>query len=239
MAKPRSSPPADTLNALGVYLRTRLKQHGRSLAALSRSTGLSRQTLHAATRAGHQRLPDLETIIRIALDLGEHPVHLIHLVLDGYQLPPRSLRRHAAREDASAFVTDVTMPDGTVVATGSRFTKTWALQNVGALTWEGRSLRCMDDTAAPPAPGPNPAKAPGQAQLRLQPVVRSIPIPTTSPGDVVHLSVDFIAPAMPCTCVSYWKSFLPDGRPCFPEALGLTCTVRVLSLAASGMGAGR
>jgi hypothetical protein len=57
MAKPRSPPPANTLNALGVYLRTRLKQHGRSLAALSRSSGLSRQTLHAATRAGHQRLP--------------------------------------------------------------------------------------------------------------------------------------------------------------------------------------
>ena len=33
------------------------------------------------------------------------------------------------------FVEDITIPDGTVVAAGKPFTKTWKLQNVGTCTW--------------------------------------------------------------------------------------------------------
>jgi hypothetical protein len=35
----------------------------------------------------------------------------------------------------AAFVTDVTIPDGTEVAAGSTFTKTWRIQNNGSCTW--------------------------------------------------------------------------------------------------------
>jgi uncharacterized repeat protein (TIGR01451 family) len=37
--------------------------------------------------------------------------------------------------DKAAFVSDVTIPDGTVLAAGTSFTKTWRLQNVGSCTW--------------------------------------------------------------------------------------------------------
>jgi hypothetical protein len=37
--------------------------------------------------------------------------------------------------DRAALVTDVTIPDGTILAGGSPFTKTWRLQNVGTCTW--------------------------------------------------------------------------------------------------------
>lgn len=43
-------------------------------------------------------------------------------------------------QDASRFVRDVTIPDGTRVLVGTRFKKTWEIQNVGDVAWEGRRL---------------------------------------------------------------------------------------------------
>lgn len=37
--------------------------------------------------------------------------------------------------DKARFVRDVTIPDGTVMSPGQRFTKTWSLTNVGTCTW--------------------------------------------------------------------------------------------------------
>ena len=38
--------------------------------------------------------------------------------------------------DNSAFVADVTIPDGTIVAPGQVFLKTWTLKNTGTCTWK-------------------------------------------------------------------------------------------------------
>jgi hypothetical protein len=35
----------------------------------------------------------------------------------------------------SIFISDVTIPDGTQMAVGQRFTKTWRVQNTGTCTW--------------------------------------------------------------------------------------------------------
>ena len=37
--------------------------------------------------------------------------------------------------DNSAYLNDVTIPDGTVMTAGQTFTKTWAVQNTGTCTW--------------------------------------------------------------------------------------------------------
>lgn len=37
--------------------------------------------------------------------------------------------------DNSAYVSDVTIPDGTTLTPGSTFTKTWSLQNTGSCNW--------------------------------------------------------------------------------------------------------
>lgn len=37
--------------------------------------------------------------------------------------------------DKAAFVTDLTVPDGTIFSPGAAFTKTWQLKNVGTCTW--------------------------------------------------------------------------------------------------------
>src|SRR4030042_441614 len=37
--------------------------------------------------------------------------------------------------DRAIYVADVTIPDGTVIAPGAAFVKTWKLQNAGTTTW--------------------------------------------------------------------------------------------------------
>ena len=37
--------------------------------------------------------------------------------------------------DVSVFITDVTIPDGTLMAPGQNFDKTWRIQNSGTCTW--------------------------------------------------------------------------------------------------------
>lgn len=37
--------------------------------------------------------------------------------------------------DWAAYVKDITIPDGTILAPGTQFTKTWRLQNIGTCTW--------------------------------------------------------------------------------------------------------
>ncbi len=38
--------------------------------------------------------------------------------------------------DNSAFVSDITIPDGTVMSPGKSFMKTWLMQNTGTCTWD-------------------------------------------------------------------------------------------------------
>jgi hypothetical protein len=44
----------------------------------------------------------------------------------------------------AAFVTDVTIPDGTEIPAGTTFTKTWRLQNNGSCTWTSGYLAVFD-----------------------------------------------------------------------------------------------
>lgn len=220
------------MNALGCYLRTRSRERGISLAELARRTGLSRQTLHAIGVAVNEggRLPEIETVVKLAVELAVHPLQLFHLVFEDYRLPARFEREHRERGDNSIFLADVTIPDGTVMTPGARFTKTWEVQNVGTVTWESRVLRCMDDELFVSRRSASGGEEPVLVTDRMRPSTPIIPVPYTEPGGIVRISVDFEAPHLPGTCVSYWKSFFADGTPCFPESTGLTCKVRVFSL---------
>jgi len=178
------------------------------------------------------RLPEIDTVVKLAVELAVHPLQLFHLVFEDYRLPARFEREHRERGDQSIFVADVTIPDGTVVAPGARFTKTWEVQNVGTAAWEGRVLRCLDEEIVVTRQGLVGEEKPLRVTDRLKPSSPSIEVPYTPPGGIVRMSVGFEAPHLPGTCVSYWKSYLPDGSPCFPESVGLTCKVRVVSMKA-------
>ncbi len=86
--------------------------------------------------------------------------------------------------DQAQFVKDVNIPDGSQLAPGAAFTKTWRLSNAGVCTWSGYSL--IFDSGELMG---------GTAQT----------IGTVSPGQDVDVSVNFTAPTTPGSYRSYWR----------------------------------
>jgi hypothetical protein len=88
----------------------------------------------------------------------------------------------------ASFVSDVTIPDGTELAPGASFTKTWRLKNTGSCEWTSSYSLVFDQGDA----------MGGQAAVQLT-------TGTVSPGQTVDISVDLTAPSTPGTYKGYWK----------------------------------
>lgn len=83
------------------------------------------------------------------------------------------------------FVTDVTIPDGTIMTPGQAFTKKWRVRNIGSCVWNGYSMIFdSGDSMGGPA---------------------SKPIPAVNPGQEVDLEVALTAPAAPGNYKGYWR----------------------------------
>lgn len=93
---------------------------------------------------------------------------------------------------ASTFISDVTIPDGTVVAPGSTFVKTWAIQNSGTCNWGG---------------GYNAVLVGGESFNAASPQ----PIPAASPGNIINISITMVAPTAPGTHSSIWQIQASNG----------------------------
>lgn len=206
------------------YIRTRAIALSLSLVEVCRRAGISRQTLYSLSQVP-QKLPALQTVVSLADVLQVHPMRLLQLIFDGLPVAQR-LKQRQKRGDRSAFVQE-TIPDGTLVLFGEQFSKTWELQNVGRVPWEGRYLQCMDEEIVVYS------RTGGVLKIaeNLVPHVTRISVPITLPGEVARLTVNFTAPAMPGTFLSYWKSVFDDGTLCFPKAQGLSVKVRVNTMA--------
>jgi hypothetical protein len=95
--------------------------------------------------------------------------------------------------DWVAFIKDVTIPDGTQLAPGEVFTKTWRLQNRGTCTWTPdymlvyTSGDLMGSTTAVRLPG------------------------NVAPGQTVDVSVTLTAPASLGSHTGYWMLRNPSG----------------------------
>ncbi len=89
------------------------------------------------------------------------------------------------------------MDRGSVLATVSK--KAWDLRNNGRSEWRGFRLLCIDQALSPSF------DAGTQAQYFLRPDIIEVPVPYAAPGDVVRLSIWFMAPSLPVACVSMWK----------------------------------
>jgi transcriptional regulator with XRE-family HTH domain len=214
------------MNPLGTYIKRRANELQMSLAELSRRANISRQTIYAIANSDLKRLPDMQTLVDLAVCLRVHPLRLIQLVFDDYKLPTPLEKGHARRGDKSVFVGDVTHPDGDLVMANAVITKVWESQNVGTVPWEGRVLRCMDEELV--------VYSLSGERLRitegLVPEEKEIPVPTTRPGETVRLAIRLRTPAIPGTYFSYWKTFFADGTQCFPKSVGLSVKVRVVSM---------
>jgi len=89
--------------------------------------------------------------------------------------------------DQAAFVADVTIPDGSVVAKDQAFTKTWRLKNVGTCSWTSAYSIVFFSGNALGGPA-------------VQAMVGNV-----DPGQTVDISVNMKAPSSPGGYVGYWK----------------------------------
>lgn len=105
------------------------------------------------------------------------------LLLSGWPVPTTQA---ATICDWAQFIADVTIPDGTVMAPGTTFTKTWRLKNIGTCTW-GSGYRLAFSNGSQMG-------APAEVNLPY----------SVAPGQVVDVSVTMTAPSTPGTYRGYW-----------------------------------
>jgi hypothetical protein len=96
-----------------------------------------------------------------------------------------------SQQDSATFLSDVTLPDGSVVSPGQALVKTWRVRNSGTSTWDGYKLIFLQ----------------GDQMGGTSPVN----IPTISPNQEVDLSVSLRAPTTTGNKVGYWQIVNRDG----------------------------
>lgn len=116
-----------------------------------------------------------------------------------------------------SFLEDVTVPDGTVMAPGTQFIKTWRVQNTGTCSWgPGSHLQNLAFVGGDPLGAPN-----------------LVPIPiTVAAGATADLSIPMTAPQQPGSYKSNWKLRLDDGTliGVGPSNVALYAQIRVRSV---------
>jgi hypothetical protein len=88
--------------------------------------------------------------------------------------------------DQSVYLSDVTIPDNTVVAAGQTFTKTWMFQNAGSCTWDANYTLTFIS---------------GDQMSGVNTPIAA----TVVPGVQAALSVALTAPTTPGTYTGYWQ----------------------------------
>ncbi len=88
--------------------------------------------------------------------------------------------------DSMAFVTDVTVPDGTNYAPGATFTKTWRIRNAGTCSWSTAYSVVFSSGAAMGGPATQPLTA------------------TIAPNSTMDVSVNLTAPSTAGSHTGYW-----------------------------------
>lgn len=89
--------------------------------------------------------------------------------------------------DVAGFVADITIPDGTELAPGTIFTKTWSLRNDGSCTWNSNYLLYFFSG--------NQLDGPSSQQLTEDEIY---------PGYSVEVSLELIAPDEEGNYIGYW-----------------------------------
>lgn len=113
--------------------------------------------------------------------------------------------------DNSAFIADVTYPDGTKVVAGQHFVKKWEIRNIGSVAWIGRYLAAYgESTGACTYPS-------------------RVLVPETSPGETAIISVTVTAPSTPQVCYVTWKMVTAAGNLYFPNEIGIWFNVRIVA----------
>ncbi len=94
--------------------------------------------------------------------------------------------------DNSTYISDVTIPDGTVMTPGQTFTKTWLIQNTGTCTW---------DTSYQIGFGFGEAMSGANTALTK----------TVAPGEQVQVSVNLTVPTKTGNLTGTWRMINKQG----------------------------
>lgn len=112
-------------------------------------------------------------------------------VLPTITLPPAPVASNTPAPTATTncnvgqFITDVTIPDGTIMTPGQSFTKKWRIKNVGTCAWNGFNM-VFDSGEAMGGPA-------------------SKPIAAVNPNQEIDLEVALTAPSTPGTYRGFWR----------------------------------
>ena len=94
--------------------------------------------------------------------------------------------------DNAAFVSDVALPDGSIVSSNLSLTKTWRMRNTGTATWgSGYQLAFV---------GGERMRAPD-----------AVDVPGTAPGQEADISVNLVSPNQSGEHTGYWQLRNPQG----------------------------
>ncbi len=99
---------------------------------------------------------------------------------------PTSAPTAATPAPALAYVADVTITDGMVLAAGAAFVKTWRLRNPGPGAWPEDAMLCYVDGAS-------------------LGTVTSVELPTVGADEECEVSVEMLAPKTPGEYATYWQ----------------------------------
>lgn len=223
---PKTNPSAPN-NPFANYIRQYCHQNELCLRQFAKRAGIPHSTLHELMKQNSD--PKISYFIKLGQAMQVHPVALLALKWQDLRFKSNHTDSHKAQNpdkhhnDQSAFITE-TVPDGTVIASGAIFTKTWVIQNTGIETWQDRQLICIEE--------PIKTTLPSKVQIddiKLIPKSKTIAIATTHPQQTVTLSVDFTAPKVAGDYISYWKMVNAKGELCFPNGYGLSARIMVLT----------
>jgi hypothetical protein len=95
--------------------------------------------------------------------------------------------------DSAAFVSDVTIPDGTIVNAGENFSKVWRVQNTGTCPWAEMYRLVFVGGQQMGAPD-------------------SVPLRVTQPGQTLDIAVDLTAPETDGEYRADFEIHNPDGN---------------------------
>lgn len=119
----------------------------------------------------------------IVSSASDNQARLIHVLPFDDNLP--------SPEQAN-YISDLTLPDGTVVSPGQVLVKTWRMRNIGTTTWD--SGYEMAFTGGERMGAPN-----------------AVNVSQTAPGQEVDISVNLTAPTGNGEHTGYWRLRNPDG----------------------------
>lgn len=214
--------------ALDDLMRRRMRQLNLNQTELAERAGMTRAYLHRLARGGVVN-PGVLTLQRLAQALDVPAAALVRLWIDSATCARSQHLCYVALQqpdDILMFLGDVTVPDHSLVMPGERFTKTWAIQNVGKVWWPARRL-VREDVEMVVARRERHGGLTPLLDAYLASLDRVVEVPATPPGAVVELSVDFAAPLENCSVASLWQLQSLQGTPCYDSRFFLQVIVTV------------